>query len=143
MFLLDTNVISELIRPAPNPGVDAWLRGAEEDRVFLSVASIAEIRHGVERLPTGRRRDALAAWLSKDLPRRFQGRIIPIDYRVADLWGVLVARAQKAGRTLGVMDAFFAATAHAHALTLVTRNVRDFRELDIRVINPWRGEAAG
>jgi len=72
-FLLDTNVISEWVRPAPDPAVVRWLGEADEEQVFLSVASFAEIRHGVERMPAGRRREAVSAWLFSELPQRFRG----------------------------------------------------------------------
>lgn len=139
MFLLDTNVISEWVRPNPNASVIRWHQEADEDQVFLSVASFAEIRNGLERMPGGRRRDALATWLVSDLPRRFSGRIIPIDLQIADMWGVFMARVQNIGVALSAMDAFFAATAKAHSLTLVTRNVRDFRALEISLLDPWSG----
>ena len=137
-FLLETNVISEWTKPRPDPGVVAWLAGMDEDRVFLSVASFAEIRRGIDLLPAGRRRDRLAAWLADDLSSRFEGRILDIDRRIAELWGSLMARGRKAGIAIGTMDAFFAATADAHGLTLVTRDVQGFEQLGIRVLNPWR-----
>jgi predicted nucleic acid-binding protein len=132
-FLLDTNVISEWVKPQPNPQVTAWLAEVDEDLVFLSVASLAEIRRGVELMPPGKRRDRLAAWLADDLPARFEGRILDIDRRVAEAWGVFVARGQTAGMNVSVLDAFFAATAEVHGLTLVTRNVEHFRSLRGRI----------
>ena len=137
MFLLDTNVISEWVRPAPHASVVRWLRETDEHRTFLSVASFAEIRHGIERMAHGRRRNLLASWLMNELPLRFSGRIISVDLRIAELWGVLIAQAQQAGIALGAMDGFFAATAKAHSLTLVTRNVPHFRALDIPLFDPW------
>jgi predicted nucleic acid-binding protein len=136
-FLLDTNLVSEWVKPYPDPKVMAWLAEVDEDRAFISVASFAEIRRGIELMPHGRRRDRLAFWLENDLPIRFEGRILTIDHRTAETWGVVMARAQKAGLTLGSMDAFFAATAEVHGLRLVTRNVRDFEKLGIAVLNPW------
>ena len=136
-FLLDTNVVSEWTKPRPDPNVVAWLAEADEDRVFLSVASFAEIRRGVELMPEGRRRDRVAAWLAEDLPVRFEGRILGIDRRIAEAWGIVMARGQGAGITMGTMDAFFAATAEAHGLTLVTRNVRDFQTVGIQLLDPW------
>lgn len=137
-FLLDTNVISEWVKPEPDPHVVAWLKEVAEDRVFLSVASLAEIRRGVELMSPGKRRDRLALWLTEDLPVRFEGRILDIDGRIAELWGILMARGQKAGVNVGTLDAFFAATAEVHGFTLVTRNVRDFLKLGIRLLNPWQ-----
>lgn len=136
-FLLDTNVVSEWVKPRPDPNVAAWLASADEDDVFMSVASFAEIRRGLELMPRGGRHDRLAAWLAHDLPTRFQGRILDIDRQIAEAWGTLMARGQQRGITLGTMDAFFAATAASHGLTLVTRNVKDFEQVGIPLFNPW------
>jgi toxin FitB len=89
-------------------------------------------------LPAGRRRERLATWLAEDLPVRFEGRIINIDPQVAETWGVVMARGQKMGLTLGSMDAFVAATAEAHGLTLATRNVKDFQSLGLSLLDPWQ-----
>lgn len=136
-YLLDTNVVSEWTKPRPNPHVVTWLAGLDEDRAYLSVATLAEIRRGIERLPASRRRDRLTAWLADDLPTRFADRILPIDRAVADRWGVIMTRATATGVTLGTMDAFIAATADVYALTLVTRNTKDFAELGVALRNPW------
>ncbi len=136
-FLLDTNVVSEWARPRPDPGVVAWLAAADEDRVFLSVVSLAALRHGIDRLADGRRRRGLDTWLREDLPLRFEGRVLPIDPAIADRWGELVARREAAGRPIGVMDAFIAATASVHGLTLVTRNTQDFLTVVKQIVNPW------
>jgi predicted nucleic acid-binding protein len=137
-FLLDTNVMSEWVKSQPDQNVRAWLADVDEDRVYMSVASFAEIRHGIERLPLGHRRELLTSWLANELPSRFGDRIIGIDRRIADTWGIIMARGQRAGVTLGSMDVFFAATAAAHELTLVTRNVRDFTAVGIPLLNPWK-----
>jgi toxin FitB len=136
-FLLDTNVISEWAKLRPEPKVISWLADVDEDRVFISVASVAEIRRGIELMTAGARRERLEAWLTEELPDRFEGRILSIDRGIANGWGVMMARAQKAGLTLGSRDAFFAATAHVHGFVLVTRNVRDFQPVGIGTLNPW------
>ncbi len=136
-YLLDTNVVSEWVKPQPQLSVVEWVAGVDEDRVFLSVASVAEIRRGIELLDTGRRRDQLETWLADELLSRFESRIIDLDLAVANAWGQLMARAQKAGVGLSSMDAFFAATALARGLTLVTRNVGDFERLGVELLNPW------
>jgi toxin FitB len=135
-FLLDTNLVSEWVKPRPNPGVVAWLSSADEDRTFLSAVTLAELRHGVERLTSGARQRRLDQWLSVELPLRFDGRILLIDPVVADGWGRVMARVRDAGRAIGVMDAFIAATALAHDLTLATRNTDDFDGV-VRLVNPW------
>lgn len=139
-FLLDTNVISEWVRPRPHSGVIRWLAEADEDRVFISVISIAEVRRGLERMAKGRRRDRIAAWLCEDLPVRFAGRILPVDLAVAQAWGVTIEKARSRGIGLSVMDGFLAATAQARDLTLVTRNTRDFRDLGMPIFDPWESE---
>jgi predicted nucleic acid-binding protein len=136
-FLLDTNVVSEWIRPYPNPGVVAWLADADEDRVFISVVTLAELRHGIERLPAGRRRKRLNEWLQDELLLRFDDRILPIDDAVADAWGRIVVHRETLGRPISVMDAFIAATAQVRKLTLATRNQADFATSVEAIVNPW------
>jgi toxin FitB len=136
-FLLDTNVISEWTKPRPDRNVISWLAEVDEDRVFISVISFAEVRYGVELLPPGRRRERLSRWLVEELPERFENRILAIDQPIAETWGLVMARAQKAGLALGSMDAFVAATAATRALTLVTRNVKDFERLGVSLLDPW------
>ncbi|MEY9358335.1 putative nucleic acid-binding protein [Bradyrhizobium yuanmingense] len=138
-LLLDTNVLSEVQRPAPSPKVVGWLDRIDEDRAFISVASIAELRRGIALLEDGRRRTALAAWLAHDLPARFAERVLPIDQTVAERWGGLMAQSRKSGVALSVMDGFFAATALVNDLTLVTRNVKDFAAFGVPLLNPWDG----
>jgi predicted nucleic acid-binding protein len=137
-FLLDTNAVSEWVKPRPDPGLISWMEAADEDRVFISVISVAELTYGVERLPAGKRRNRLGEWLRHELPLRFEGRILPIDAGVAEAWGKAVARSEAAGRPMSTMDAFLAATAEIHRLTLVTRNISDFPLLKA-VMNPWSG----
>jgi len=136
-FLLDTNVISEGAKPRPHTVVMDWLASVDEEQLFLSIVTVAELRHGIERLEKGRRKTALDVWLAEELPARFEGRLLALDLGTADHWGRVVARAQTAGRPIGAMDAFIAAAAEQHGLTLVTRNVADFRAIGIPLFNPW------
>ena|SRR6266700_185222 len=136
-FLLDTNVVSEWVRPRPNAGVVAWLAETDEDRVFLSVITLAELRYGIERLAGGNRRKRLDQWLRGELPLRFEGRILPIGNEIADVWGQTVARCEAVGRPISVTDAFIAATVEVHNLTLVTRNASDFEPTLKSIVNPW------
>jgi predicted nucleic acid-binding protein len=112
------------------------MESADEDRIFLSAVSLAELRYGVERMATGSRRSRLEAWLGHELPLRFEGRILPIDINVADAWGKIMSSSEAAGRPMGAMDGFLAATAEVRGLTLVTRNVADFPLLKA-ILNPW------
>ena len=136
-FLLDTNVVSEWVKPQPNPGVVAWLAEADEDRVFISVVTLAEVRYGIERMPAGNRRKRLDDWLSNELQVRFEGRVLPIDNATADAWGKLMARRQATGRPMSTADGFIAATVEVHSFTLVTRNLADFEPTLKEIINPW------
>lgn len=136
-FLLDTNVVSEWTKPHPNSGVITWLDEADEDRVFLSVATLAELRHGVERLALGARRKKLDSWLREELPLRFESRVLAVTAEVADEWGRVIARCEAGGRPLPAMDGLIASTAIVHGLTLVTRNTSDFETALKSLLNPW------
>jgi len=137
-FLLDTNVLSEFNRRGdPNPRVKQWLEAADPGSLYASVLTLAEIRFGVELLPTSKRRTLLEEWLDRDLPAWFDGRVLPVDRSIADRWGVLRAQAQMKGRPLSVVDGLLAATALEHGLTIVSRNVGDFGSIGLPVVNPW------
>jgi len=136
-FLLDTNVVSEPLKAKPNRGVLSWLAEVNEDAVFLSVVTITELRYGVERMASGKRRQALEHWLEKDLNSRFDGRLLRVNRAVADVCGRLVARSESIGRPMEVRDGFIAATAEVHGLTLVTRNTSDFQAAVRNIMMPW------
>jgi len=125
------------MKPLPNPSVIRWLAEADEDRVYLSVMTLAELRYGTERLASGARKSRLEEWLHEELLLRFEGRLLVIETAIADAWGRVMSRCSAVGKPIGVMDAFFAATAEVHALTLVTRNVSDFTASGISLFNPW------
>ena len=136
-LLLDTNVLSEVTKPAPDPRVLEWLDRLDEDRSFISVVSIAEIRRSVALMDEGRKREALAEWLAHDLPQRFEQRVLHIDEPIALAWGDLMALAKRRGRGLSTMDGSIAATATAKQVTLATRNTRDFEGFGIDLFDPW------
>lgn len=136
-FLLDTNIPSELIRPRPDQRVEKWVYAQDETSLYLSVVSIGELRRGFVTLAVSKRRSDLEWWFEKDLLPRFQERILPITHSIADRWGVLDAECILKGTPLNTADGMIAATAIQHALTLVTRNVRDFAGLGVQVFNPW------
>lgn len=136
-LLLDTNILSEVTRPAPDARVLEWLDRLDEDRSFISVVSIAEIRRGVALMDEGRKRDALAEWLARDLPQRFEQRVLPVEESVALAWGDLMGVAKRRGRGLSSMDGLIAATAIAQELTLATRNTKDFEGFGVELFDPW------
>ena len=136
-FLLDTNVVSELVKPRPDDHVLRWIEETDESILFLTVLTLGEIRKGVERLRSGRRRGRLESWLQVDLPSRFQDRILPIDAAIADRWGRISAIATAKGKPVPVIDGLLAATAIHHNLTLVTRNSSDVSGTGVATLNPW------
>lgn len=136
-FLLDTNCISELVRVKPEPRVVAWMDAADEGLLYLSVLTLGEIRKGMAVMSQGKRRTHLEAWLEADLQARFSGRILPVDWPVADRWGLITAQAKSEGFSLPVIDGLLAATAMHHNLTMVSRNISDFRRARVPVFNPW------
>ena len=136
-YLLDTNVISELVSRRPNRQVITWIDGIDDQLVYLSVITVGEIKRGVEKLPDSQRKDDLNHWLTEDLLIRFDNRILTIDIPVILAWGNLVAGLESRGRALPAIDSLIAATAFHHQLSLVTRNEKDFEGTGIIVINPW------
>lgn len=136
-YLLDTDVVSEWTKLAPDPGLIAFLESVDEDRLFLSVATLAEIRRGIDTLPEGKKRPRLDEWLSHDLRERFDGRILDVDAAIADHWGRLSATASRAGRHPSAIDCLIAASASFHDCVVVTRNVSDFAPFEIEILNPW------
>ena len=136
-FLLDANCISEVVRHKPDPRVMAWIEAVEESLLYLSVLTMGEIRKGLAALPQGKRRSRLETWSEVELQARFSGRILSIDAAVADRWGLLAASAKTKGNPLSTIDGLLAATAIHHNLTIVSRNVGDFRNTQVPVVNPW------
>jgi predicted nucleic acid-binding protein len=140
-WLLDTNVVSELIRPKPDVGVIAWSaeRSGDEARLYLSALTLAEIHRGVLRLNSKSRLfGRLQAWLNTELAPRFAGRVLAFDEQVARTWGAMTAALPK-GIVVSTMDSLIGATALHHGLIMATRNVRDLRHFaGLAVENPWR-----
>lgn len=139
-YLLDTNVISELMKPKPKPSVAAWIVATPEELMHLSVITIGEIRKGIDLLDEDEpKRGSLQSWLDHDLRLRFAGRLLSFDEGVAERWGQLEALAKKQRTTLPTIDAQLAATALHHGLTFVTRNTSDVRLTGVPLFNPWSG----
>lgn len=136
-YILDTNVVSELVAREPASQVIAWLDGVDSERVFLSVITIGELKKGIEKLSASKRKRDLAAWLEEDLLVRFQDRILALDVPTLLTWGGLIASLEREGRPLPAIDSLLAATAVERGFTLVTRNTDHFEPADIPTLNPW------
>jgi predicted nucleic acid-binding protein len=136
-FLLDTCVISELVASQPDPDVVRRVDGMDEERLYLSVITIGEIKKRIERLPDSRHKRALAEWLEADLLIRFEDRILAIDTHIMLAWGELSADLETQGRRMPAIDSLIAATALQGRPSLVTRNEDDFANSGVAVINPW------
>lgn len=135
-FLLDTNVVSEMVKPKPHSGVMQWIGSADESLLYFSVVTLGEIRKGIaSRLDPGRKTQ-LESWL-REMVNRFSDRILPIDMAVADRWGRLSGACKAKGLTLPVIDGLLAATALQYDLTFVTRNVGDVQGTGVDLLNPW------
>ncbi len=133
-YLLDTNVVSEMLRTQPNLNVKKWLEAVLSDTLFISVLTIGEIRKGIEKLAHGQRKSHLIIWLEHELPKWFGSHILSITQEIADRWGYLSA---EAARTLPAIDGLLAATCLTHNLKIVTRNIKDFELPGLEVINPF------
>ena len=133
-YLLDTNVLSELVRPTPEPAVVSWFDQVPDDSLFISVLTIGEVRKGVELIAEGSRKEKLRVWLEHTLPDWFEDRVLPVDEAVAEQWGRMLAMVN---RPVPAIDSLLAATALQHDLRMVTRNAQDFAFPELEVINPW------
>lgn len=136
-YLLDTCVLSELVKPLPAPDVIAWLKDIPSEELFLSVLTIGEIRKGLTKLPDSAKKKKLALWLNTIL-EEYRDRIIPIDLMVSDTWGIIQGNAEREGKPMSSIDGLIAATTYTHNLTLVTRNENDFESSNIPIMNPWK-----
>lgn len=136
-YLLDTNIISELISKTPNKRVTDFILSLNEESLYLSVITIGEIKAGIEKLDDGQKKEKLLHWLENDLLIRFYNRIIDIDIEIMLQWGITNIQLKKIGKPLPVMDSIIGSTAQAKNLILLTRNEKDFKNLDIKIINPF------
>jgi hypothetical protein len=137
-FLLDTNVISEIVRPRPSANVVKWIEAADESILHISVLTLGEIRKGIVLHTDGRRRMSLESWLDKDLAHRFSGRILSIDRAIAERWGRISAHAKATGSPLPVIDCLLAATAMQHDLIVASRDETYKRVAGLELSNPWQ-----
>lgn len=137
MIILDTNVVSELMRPEPNPGVRHWVTGLRAGDTATTAITVAEIRHGIERLPDGRRKESLLS-AATDLFAGFGELVFPFDTRAAGWFGPVMVQRARAGLPIQGFDALIAAICRAHGATLATRNVKDFAAIGIELVDPWK-----
>ncbi len=136
-YLLDTCLVSELIKKKPEPRVVGWVRDQPEERLYLSVLTLGELQKGIAKLKDLQRAEKLQAWLDDDLLERFAGRILDVTPGVASIWGRIQGQAERAGRTMQVIDSLIAATALDIGASVVTRNVEDLEASSVEIVNPW------
>jgi toxin FitB len=137
MILLDTNVISEPLRKAPDAGLVAWLDAQPLETLYLSAITAAELHFGVSSLPPGKRREGLLNNLETRVLPMFAGRVLAFDLPAAEAYGDLMSRARAAGITISAADGYIAATAAANGMMVATRDIVPFTAAGIAVINPW------
>ena len=139
MFILDTNVVSELMRPAPDPAIASWVAERATSRLFLTAVTEAELRFGLAVMPPGKRREGLATGLERMLKTGFANRVLPFDSGAARAYAGIAAAQRQLGRPIAQADCQIAAIAHARGMAVATRNVRDFEQMEIEIFNPWEG----
>jgi predicted nucleic acid-binding protein len=138
MTILDTNVISELMKATPAPTVWTWFSHQHPDDLCISAVSVAEILYGIELLPKGKRRDSLLKEAEVTFAKNFSGRILTFDEQAARIFGLIAAARRLQGRPIGIADAEIAAIARCHNASLATRDTDDFEECGVRLVNPWK-----
>jgi predicted nucleic acid-binding protein len=136
-YILDTNVISELVAAKPNPKVIEWIQSVESGQIFLSVIAIGELKKGIDKLTDSDRKRMLNHWLNDDLLVRFENHLLAIDQNTMLIWGRLVAKLESIGRPILAIDSLLAATALQMQYTLVTRNTAHFEWTEVDLLNPW------
>lgn len=136
-FLLDTCVLSEIVKPQPNAGLVNWLAKQNSNTLFISSLTLGELSKGIAKLAEGQRKAFLADWLNTQVIQNFSSRVLDLDAAVALEWGATQAESEAMGKTLPLMDSLIAATAKTHQLTLVTRNMKDMQLVGLKLLNPW------
>jgi len=140
MILLDTNVISEPLRLAADPGVLAWIDAQNIETLYMAAISLAELRFGVAALPAGKRKNTLHQQLERRVIPLFKGRILSFDVEASEAYAELRAKVRAKGKAIGTADGYIAATASANGLSVATRDTAPFEAVGIEVINPWQIE---
>jgi predicted nucleic acid-binding protein len=136
-YLLDTCLISELIKPSPDKNVTHWIKSEYSESLFISVITVGEIRKGLSIIPSSGKKEKLSNWLNT-LLEEYSERILTIDLTVAENWGEILGKAQKSGKIMPSIDSLIAAIAYTNNMTLVTRNENDFQGANVPILNPWK-----
>jgi toxin FitB len=136
-YLLDTCVISEIIKPQPDENVIAWVQEKNESSLYLSVLTFGEIEKGIEKALDPVRKRKLQLWVEQDLKQRFENRIIPIDLEVSARWGAIQGQAELVGKSMSVIDGLIAVSGLVHNCIVVTRNIADMEQSAVELLNPW------
>ena len=139
MFILDTNVVSELMRPVPDPAIASWVAERATSSLFLTAVTEAELRFGLAVMPPGKRREGLATGLERMLKTGFANRVLPFDSGAARAYAGIAAARRRGGRPISQADCQIAAIARVRGMAVATRNVRDFEQMEIEIFNPWEG----
>ena len=140
-YLLDTCVISEMIKSKPDKNVISWLQEQNENSLYLSVLTFGEIEKGIEKASDRIRKQKLRLWVEDDLKKRFEGRIIPIDFSIAAEWGKVQGKAELLGKPMPTIDGLIAVSGLVNQCTVVTRNVSDMEQSSAELSNPWEKSA--
>ena len=136
-YLLDTCVISEIIKPRADKSVISWIQSQNEDSLYLSVLTFGEIEKGIEKAADGTRKRSLQLWVEEDLKKRFEGRIIPIDLDISVKWGAIQGVAELSGKPMPAIDGLIAVSGLVHNCIVVTRNITDMEQSSVELLNPW------
>lgn len=137
-YLLDTCVLSELVKSTPEPKVVGWVEAQADNTLFVSAITLGELLKGIAKLQDSQRKTALTEWVAK-IQEEMAERILPFESTTADYWANMCAKAETLGKPMSAFDSLIAGTAMEHGLVIVTRNIRDFESAPVMLINPWIG----
>ncbi|MBW1723528.1 MAG: type II toxin-antitoxin system VapC family toxin [Deltaproteobacteria bacterium] len=136
-YILDTCIISEIVKPKPRLKVINWLRSQNENNLYISVLTLGELHKGLEKIRDKRKKKKIHLWIEQDLRERFRDKILPIDARVAMIWGQVQGRTEQSGRGMPTIDGLIAATGLAFNMVVATRNISDMEASGVALFNPW------
>ncbi|MBW2305055.1 MAG: type II toxin-antitoxin system VapC family toxin [Deltaproteobacteria bacterium] len=136
-YILDTCIISEIVKPKPRLKVINWLRSQNENNLYISVLTLGELHKGLEKIRDKRQKKKIHLWIEQDLRERFRDKILPIDARVAMIWGQVQGRTEQSGRGMPTIDGLIAATGLAFNMVVATRNISDMEASGVALFNPW------